>query len=58
MIDRLACDGVALLDVLEGRQLDPGVAQAVELVATVIGQDLEQDDDGTFRIVRGSRPTG
>ena len=53
VVDRLACDGVALLDRLEGRQLDPGVAQAAELVATVVGQDLEQDEQGRFRIVRG-----
>ena len=53
VIDRLASDGVALLDLLEGRQLDPAVSQAVELVATVIGQDLEQDEQGRFRIVRG-----
>ena len=53
VIDRLASDGVALLDRLEGRRLDPSVTQAAELVATVIGQDLEADDDGTFRIVRG-----
>ena len=53
LIDRLASDGVALLDVLEGRPLEPSVTQAAELVATVIGQDLEADDDGTFQIVRG-----
>jgi hypothetical protein len=52
LIDRLARDGLALLAGLEGRQLDAGVAQAAGLVATVIGQDLEADGDGTFRIVR------
>ena len=56
LIDRLACDGVALLGVLESRQLDPPVEQAAQLLATVIGQDLEQDDGGTFRIVRGVAP--
>jgi hypothetical protein len=53
LIDRFATDGVALLDVLEGRQLPAAVAQAVELLATAIGQSLERDDGGTFRIVRG-----
>lgn len=53
LIDRLACDGVALLGQLEGRQLDPVVAQAAELLATVIGQDLQRDEEGAFRIVRG-----
>jgi len=53
LIDRLACDGIALLGRLEGRQLDPSVTQAAELLVTVIGQDLEQDEGGVFRIVRG-----
>ena len=51
-VDRLAVDGLALLVELEGRQVSDTVAQAAELLATVIGQDLEQDDDGTFRIAR------
>src|SRR5680860_865558 len=52
VVDRLARDGLALLAALEGRQLSPKVVEAAELVALVIGQDLEPDDDGTFRIVR------
>jgi hypothetical protein len=52
LVDRLARDGLALLAVLEGRALAPKVAEAAELVAMVIGQDLEQDDDGSFRIAR------
>jgi hypothetical protein len=56
LIDRLACDGVALLGLLDGRELAETVAQAAELLATVIGQDLERDGDGTFRIVRGVAP--
>jgi hypothetical protein len=53
VIDRLAVDGWALLETLEGRQLQEEVDQAVELLACVIGQDLERDEDGTWRIVRG-----
>lgn len=53
LIDQLACDGVALLGVLEGHELEPLVTYAAELLATVIGQDLEQDEHGRFRIVRG-----
>ena len=53
LIDQLARDGVALLGLLEGRGLEPAVSQAVELLATVIGQDLEAGEDGRFRIVRG-----
>lgn len=52
VVDQLAVDGLALLVELEGRQVPATVAQAAELVATVIGQDLEQADDGTFRIAR------
>jgi transposase len=53
LIDRLARDGLALLAALEGRLLPAPVTDAAELVATVIGQDLEADESGTFRIVRG-----
>lgn len=53
VVDRLARDGLALLGELEGEQLSSKVVEAVELLAMVVGQDLEEDDDGTFRIVRG-----
>lgn len=52
VVDRLARDGLALLVLLEGRQLTATVGEAAQLVALVIGQDLEQDETGTFRIVR------
>lgn len=52
VVDQLAVDGLALLTELEGCQVPATVAQAAELVATVIGQDLEQADDGTFAIAR------
>ena len=52
VVDRLARDGLALLAVLEGRQLTSKMVEAAELVGLVIGQDLEQGDDGTFKIVR------
>jgi hypothetical protein len=53
LIDALARDAHALLDALEGRDLDDVLSQAVALLATVIGQDLQQGPDGTFAIVRG-----
>jgi hypothetical protein len=53
LIDSRARDGLACLRVLEGRQLGPEVAEAAELLATVLGQDLEETDDGTLRIARG-----
>lgn len=52
MIDALARDGHAALKVLDGRQLDAAVTEAGELLATVLGQDLETDDEGRFRIAR------
>lgn len=52
LIDTRAKDAYACLRVLCGRTLEPEVAKAGELLATVVGQDLEQHDDGTFRIAR------
>lgn len=52
VVDALARDGYAALGVLEGRQLSPEVKEASTLLATLLGQDLECDDDGTFRIAR------
>lgn len=52
LIDSRARDAFACLALLDGRELAPEVADAAELVATVVGQDLEQTDDGTFRIAR------
>lgn len=52
LVDGLARDAMAVLAVLDGRELDPGVDKAAQLVATVVGQDLDQDADGVFRIAR------
>jgi hypothetical protein len=52
LVDALARDARALLGALDGRQLGPEVAQAAMLLATVVGQDLEHDADGVFRIAR------
>jgi hypothetical protein len=52
LVDALATDALALLAVLDGRELDDGVAQAAALLATVTGQDLDPGDDGVFRIAR------
>jgi hypothetical protein len=44
---------MALLTVLAGRKLAAAVTQAGALLATVVGQDLDQDTtDGVFRIAR------
>lgn len=51
LVDALARDGFAVLSTLDGRKLSAEQQQAAELLATVLGQDLEQDD-GRFRIAR------
>ena len=52
LIDSRARDAFACLMVLEGRELSAEVKEAVELLATVVGQDLEESEDGTYRIAR------
>jgi len=52
LIDSRAKDAHACLLVLDGRELDPVVTEASELLATVVGQDLDEGSDGVFRIVR------
>jgi len=42
-----------VLGVLHGREVTPEVAEAGRLVATVVGQDIETGEDGTFRLIRG-----
>ena len=50
LIDALAKDAHAALALLDGRTLVAEVKRAAELLATVVGQDLEQTQDGRFRI--------
>jgi hypothetical protein len=52
LVDALARDAHALLDVLDGRELTGPVAEAAALLAAVVGQDLDQEPDGIFRIAR------
>ena len=52
LVDALARDGVAVLEVLEGEPLAPPLAEAAALLATVLGQDLEPGPDGQIRIAR------
>lgn len=56
VVDALARDGYALLAALDGRVLEPALRQAAELLLTVTGQDLEESEDGTFRIARRVAP--
>jgi hypothetical protein len=52
LIDALAKDARAVLGVLDGRQLGAVLAQAGALLATVVGQDLDEGADGVFTIAR------
>jgi hypothetical protein len=57
LVDSRARDGYALLGLLDGQELAEPVAQAVRLLATVLGQDLETDpDSGVLRITRRVAP--
>lgn len=56
LIDSRARDGFALLAVLDGLTLDAALAEAAQLLAQVLGQDLEQTHDGVFRIARRVAP--
>ena len=51
LVDGLARDAMALVDALNGRPLDTEVDKAARLLATVVGQDLDEVD-GVFRIAR------
>jgi hypothetical protein len=52
LIDSRARDASACLEHLEGQTLSPIMQEAVQLLATVVGQDLELGEDGKLRIAR------
>jgi len=52
LVDALAKDAMALLGVLDGRKLDGPLSQAGALLATLVGQDLDEGVDGVFRVAR------
>jgi hypothetical protein len=53
LLDALARDAYATLVQLDGQTVSSELQQAVRLLATVVGQDIEQREDGVFRILRG-----
>jgi len=53
LIDTRARDAYRCLVALDGRELTGAVLDAAQMLATVVGQDLVEGDDGVFRIVRG-----
>src|SRR3954453_8091468 len=52
LVDALAKDARAALIALDGRELPAAVRQAAEVLAAVVGQDLDEDERGVFRIAR------
>lgn len=53
LVDELVGDGLAALAVVEAAKIAAdAVVQAAELLAVVVGQDVEKDADGMFRIAR------
>ena len=53
LVDSRAKDAYGVLLLLDGRELGSELAQAATLLATVVGQDIEESEGATFRIVRG-----
>lgn len=56
LVDALCKDGYAVLAHLENRRLSAKLGQASKLLATVLGQDIETDQRGVFRIARRVAP--
>ena len=56
LVHALARDGEAVLGALEDEPLPPPLAEAATLLATVLGQDLEDGGDGRIRIARRVAP--
>ncbi len=56
LVDGCAKDAFACLRVLDGRELEAPVAAAARLLATVVGQDLDEGEDGVLRIARRVAP--
>ena len=52
LIDALAEDALAILVALEGLTLSAELGQSVTLMARLVGQDLDEGEDGVFRIAR------
>jgi Transposase DDE domain/Transposase domain (DUF772) len=52
LVDELVNDALAALGALDGQVLPNPAIEAGDLLALVAGQDVEQGDDGVFRIAR------
>ncbi len=56
LVDELVRDALAALAALDGQQVPDTASGATDLLALVAGQDVEQGDDGVFRIARKTAP--
>jgi hypothetical protein len=56
LVDALVRDAYRAHYALGCERLDPRVAEAAVLLATVTGQDIEETPDGRFRIFEGTAP--
>lgn len=56
LVDALARDAYALIALMDGEECLPLEKKAAELLATVVGQDIEQTENGIFRMIRGVAP--
>ncbi len=52
LVDELVNDALAALSALDGQAVPLSAGDAVDLLALVAGQDVEQGGDGVFRIAR------
>ena len=52
LVDELVSDALAALGALDGQAVPLTACDAVDLLALVAGQDVEQGEDGVFRIAR------
>jgi DDE family transposase len=55
-VDALVRDAYRAHYALRGQRLDPRVAEAAALLATVTGQDIKETANGRFRIFNGTAP--
>ena len=53
LVDALVRDVKLAVEVLDGARLDPLIAEMGRLLAELAGQDVEEGDDGVFRIAKG-----
>jgi IS5 family transposase len=52
VVDELTRDANALVQAMEGKAVSEDLKKAATLLATVVGQDIEETEDGKFRIAR------